>query len=502
MPPAFAADQSDTVKTLTQNPDTAHARTDFNLLTYDRSQAFQGLTAFVLWERDNINLNWVRSIVVVMDMEGNFVNTLVNNDGFNRIYETQMFNSTTVMYLTASDHIPYLWNFRTDTVKALNFPSGFHDFEYNPFTDTFLVKRFAIQGQYDGLEIQYHDLYEYDRSGNVLWYWNSSKYFPFNPDLWTGETFEGQIEYMHANSIFWEVETGKIFYNSKNFDTFYQIDKSTGKVDWGLGRLGNFTLLDETGKVVDSLWYHAHSVEKIAPDRFILYDNDDMNLTRSDPTADGISKMVEIKINLDNMTAQRVWSYSSPADHYSPVWGDANRLPNGNSLATFAYFTHDSYLTEVNPAGDVVWEVAFNRTDTRSWSIFRLERFIEKPLVEPSSRYTRDGIPIMDLSVWNTYRTRFHADARIIIKQDGQVLLNEAFRFNPNWETTRLIYELPTLHRGQVEITVINQNSIKKTIDYQFGEVNSSEQATNPYYIGLLPIIGIPILLRRKRRNQ
>ena len=71
---------------------------------------------------------------------------------------------------------------------------------------------------------------------------------------------------------------------------------------------------------------------------------------------------LEIEINEATMTANETWIWVAPEDHFSHIWGDADRLPNGNRLGVFGTYTHFANATigarivEVDNQGQVVWE--------------------------------------------------------------------------------------------------------------------------------------------------
>ena len=94
-----------------------------------------------------------------------------------------------------------------------------------------------------------------------------------------------------------------------------------------------------------SLSYVSHSVERIDPNKFIIYDNDYLNLT----------------------------DYLSLNPRYVDL------LPGNTRIGTFGAggSTDNDYITEVNEAGDIAWEIAINGTDT-----YRVERFYASPLIK------------------------------------------------------------------------------------------------------------------------
>lgn len=78
---------------------------------------------------------------------------------------------------------------------------------------------------------------------------------------------------------------------------------------------------------------------------------------------DCYSRMAVYRINEQNMTVQQLWSYGDDRPEiYSPWRGSAQQLDNGNYLGLFSVgevaesIVHLAYV-EVNPIGEVVWEL-------------------------------------------------------------------------------------------------------------------------------------------------
>jgi hypothetical protein len=162
-------------------------------------------------------------------------------------------------------------------------------------------------------------------------------------------------------------------------DTFCKIDKTTKQEIWCLGKHGNFTLYNLNGQQVPSLWYHAHDVQEVAPDVFTMFDNDYFNETLPCPsTFDGTglhSRMLEIKVNEQTMTARESWVWTAPSAYWTPYWGSVNILPNGDMMGAFGANSHyvpnstGGVVVEVNPGGQVVRTYTF----PYGWGLYRVE---------------------------------------------------------------------------------------------------------------------------------
>ena len=181
----------------------------------------------------------------------------------------------------------------------------------------------------------------------VVWTWSSLDHI--RPDMakWDGKTVH---DYTHGNSLHPDPDRGVVYYNSRHQDAVYKIEVATGKVLWKLGAGGDFTA-DPAAKTP---WFlKAHGVELQPDGNILLYDNG----MHSRP----FSRAVEYRLDEAKMTAHIAWQYDGAPDNgfLTVYWGDADRLPNGNTLITAGTLeekTH-SRIFEVTPEGRRVWEI-------------------------------------------------------------------------------------------------------------------------------------------------
>lgn len=77
------------------------------------------------------------------------------------------------------------------------------------------------------------------------------------------------------------------------------------------------------------------------------------------------------------MTASVVWEFRPSPDLFASIWGDADRLSNGNTLMSFGgvQSSASTLLIEADAAGAEVWRL---ETELR-WGAYRAER-IASPL--------------------------------------------------------------------------------------------------------------------------
>ena len=383
----------------------------------------------------------------ITDMDGNIIDEFPsqNNYGY-----AQPINSTT--FLLVSSAPSYFWN--RETGKNFSLPFGsHHDISYNPQTKTFM--RLSMDYIVDGANTYKYDVIsEVNILGDTLWELHTKTFIPFS--WWSGEMMGGNRDITHSNTVFWDIEEDMIYLNCRNLNTFFKIDHTTGEVIWALGEHGNFTLFDQRSNQRQNLFYHAHALEKVDNNTFILFDNDYLN--QSD-TSNHRSRILEITINETTMTANTSWAWAGTGEYYSAYWGDADRLPNGNRFGTFGTETHDSTdigprLVEVSESGQIVWEIYYKGG---SIGIFKADRFRLSPILNsPEDKMIKTGDPFtLSWLTWYNFRTKLKMNGSYILYHNGQVIRDGDVVFNQFWRPTNLAFDLSSLEFGEHNFTLV-----------------------------------------------
>ena len=276
------------------------------------------------------------------------------------------------------------WNLSSGAVE--NFPNVIseHDIQYDPVNNTFLTLQQYVRPVGNNLYL-IDRIVEVDANGNVLWTWNPYDHIPLSDASPFNETstYDGQtvIDFTHANTLDWNYNNSIIYLNSRNLNTFYKINETTGDIIWACGEFGNFTFLGADGQPLAgasdglpaSLWYHCHDVKEVAPDVFTLFNNDYENNTNSD---DCRSSLMEITLNETSMTAKVDFDWKAPTQYWCSYAGANVLLPNGDFIGDFGDPTHQlpqnqlpdgtwdfndtgAVFVEVNPEGQVVRTFTF-----------------------------------------------------------------------------------------------------------------------------------------------
>ena len=365
--------------------------------------AWDGYLAFGLWNfpYTSAGFSLTRAYLVVMTTRGQLLNLRTARGDINpgtwmvTYAPVKYLGQDTLLFEGEPDTSTHFWNLKTNVTTDFPNVYGNHDMIYNPVTGTFLTLWSYVR-QIDGKNVLMDTIVELDKMGNPLWTWDTytNGHFSLNDECPCNETTivnnQTVIDLTHANSLQLDFKTNIVYMNMRALDTFCKINMTTNQTVWCLGKHGNFTLLGPNGQHVQSLWYHAHDVQEVRPDVFSMFDNDYENTTNSTnpcpatfEETNGHSRMLEVTVNEQNMTAWTSWSWAAPRSDWTPFWGSLDRLPNGDWIAAFGSMSHflpgsgitspltnstGAVLVEVNQKGEVVRTYTF----AYGWGIYRV----------------------------------------------------------------------------------------------------------------------------------
>ncbi len=140
----------------------------------------------------------------------------------------------------------------------------------------------------------------------------------------------------HLNAVILEEEA--LYVNFRNLSLLTRLDPATGERIWSLGDGGDFALVRADGTPDGAgNWMHGQHAPERDGDRFLFYDNGDGD------AAIPRSRLVEVTIDEDARTAEVTWSYTE-SGWYEPIWGDVDRLPNGNVLFTLGHSANQDLM--------------------------------------------------------------------------------------------------------------------------------------------------------------
>ncbi|MFW9797208.1 MAG: aryl-sulfate sulfotransferase [Candidatus Thorarchaeota archaeon] len=431
-------------------------------ITFDITKAdgyLDGYNLFVLPAIDaNLRSHRLENSLVIFDMDGNLI--LENPDIAKPV---EMINSTTILGDGSGGAV--LWNLETDQYQYLNI-QGHHEYEYNP-NDNTIFTLILTSEEIDGEEYRFDKVIEYSFNGSLVWSLDVHDFVDYTQWCPYEDRSKDRIDVTHSNSIFYDADEDVIFLNVRNVNTFYKIDHATGEVIWALGEYGDFTLFDRFGQERTNLFYHAHSLEQIDDDRFILFDNDFHNQTAFGSKR---SRILEIEIDEETMTAQEIWTWTGDASYYSAWWGDADRLANGNRLGTFGTEVREvgpygARLVEVNEDGEIVWEMSFRNTEDVIYGVYRMERIRFSPILSSHTDILiSDGTDLnLSWQAWYNFRPKRTLPGSYELYIDDSLTAAGTIEFDKFWRSVDIDMNIGVLNIGNHNVTLTVQDEAGHT---------------------------------------
>ncbi|MBS3795103.1 MAG: aryl-sulfate sulfotransferase [Candidatus Thorarchaeota archaeon] len=468
--------------------------------------AFDGYNLFVL-QRMNDSTRQKELFLIIMDMDGySIAERKIGTNFYLADCPAEWINATTIMYGTPEGVV--LWNYYSNKTTELGF-RGHHEYEYNHENDTIFTIEYDTV-EIGGKEYLYDRIVEYNLTGDVVWSFHTHDFISPQQACPLNDTFYSKPDITHSNTIFFDEEEDVCYYNARNVNTFYKIDHSTSEVIWGLGEYGNFTLLNQRGIELESLFYHPHAVEKVDSHTFILFDNDYHNhrnlLSRQ-------SRILELVVDESSRTASVSWTWSPSIEYWSYIWGDADRLPNENRLGVFGTRTHpyspvSARLVEVDNAGNIVWKLDFPKGDGYRYGVYRMERFRFTPIIDASKSV--DAFANEDITlVWNTsfnFKPKRTLSGEYCVYLNGTIIEDGQILYDKYWRYRELSVNLGELKPGSYNLTLSITDSANhtttKSIDLNVLPGISLEIHTVLLLVvGFLAVAGVSFVFVRSRRK-
>jgi hypothetical protein len=228
---------------------------------------------------------------------------------------------------------------------------------------------------------------ELDAEKNVIFQWRSWDHydfegFPFSSRFATRAT----VSAFHLNSIVLDND-GHILLGTPSMAM--KIDRQTGEVLWNIG--GAFNEFSFVG--VDSAdgvgMVTGHTFHRLENGNILVHDNGNRQGTRS-------SRVHEFAVDEENRVLELIWTYEPDSPIAGWHRGSAQRLPNGNTVIGWGGSSGkpSPAMTEVNAAGEKLYELSFVPPDIESYRAFRFPFAGGAPAAE---------IVIIEVAPGNTY---------------------------------------------------------------------------------------------------
>jgi hypothetical protein len=170
--------------------------------------------------------------------------------------------------------------------------------------------------------------------GEALWEWNpetgitNKRWVSFDHMDWDTERAPQSApnNWLHSNSLHIGPR-GNVVISHRNLDQVISIRSDFQELEWRLGGPGATIT-----PAPEDRFFGQHSAQEVAPNRVLLFDNGFVR-----PNLEAWSRVMEFAIDPASGTATKVWEFRPSPDINAVRVGATNRLPNGNTTASFGW---------------------------------------------------------------------------------------------------------------------------------------------------------------------
>jgi hypothetical protein len=224
----------------------------------------------------------------------------------------------------------------------------------------------VVAGGYPNALVGGGVIQELDQDKNVIFQWRTwdhydLKTFPYDPALAT----QSIVDEFHFNAIEFDNDNN-IIISTPSWSK--KINRQTGDIMWHIGGQENqfsFVNIDSTTGLE---YITGHTFYRIQNGDILLFDNGSFAPQKT-------AMAHEFSLDEVNKRAELEWSYIPSSFILSLSMGSAQRLPNGNTTIGWGSGRIAGNLgpafTEVDEAGNVVYELSFAKSGVSSYRAYR-----------------------------------------------------------------------------------------------------------------------------------
>lgn len=220
-----------------------------------------------------------------------------------------------------------------------------------------------VDGGYPNAMVSGGVVQELDADHNVVFQWRTWDHYSPEEMSWT-RAGGPEVSQFHLNTINMDVD-GNLFIGTPLW--VKKISRQTGQIMWHLGGDENeFTFVGIDPDEAEG-HFGGHAFHRLENGNVLIYDNGGRKGSSS-------SQVHEYRLDEENKTAEHVWTYVPDPPVSGWHRGNAQRLPNGNTLIGWGGdgSDHGPVCTEVTSEGEKVFELFFDDPDVESYRAFRL----------------------------------------------------------------------------------------------------------------------------------
>jgi hypothetical protein len=204
---------------------------------------------------------------------------------------------------------------------------------------------------------------ELDANKRVVFEWHTFDHIAITNTF--ADMTQANFDYAHINCVTLDPTDNNLLASLRTTSEIVKINRRTGQMMWRLGgKMNQFTFIGEHPENAPYYTVGQHDVHRLANGNLLYFDNGNISGGGVTPNDRAYSRAVEYALDEVNMTATLVWEYRHTPDISASCTGSLKRMANGNTFIDWgcAVPTSGYIVTEVNPAGQVVFEMKHRQT--------------------------------------------------------------------------------------------------------------------------------------------
>lgn len=220
-----------------------------------------------------------------------------------------------------------------------------------------------VEGGYPNALVSGGIVQELDQDKNVVWQWRSWDHYDYREYSFGRRSSSQTVAEFHLNTINLDTD-GNMFLATPSWTK--KINRQTGEIMWHLGGDENqfsFIGVDSLEGVSDLT---GHAFYRLGNGNVLIYDNGPRR-------GSGTSEAHEYQLNEEALIATKIRTFTPSSDINGWHRGNAQRLPNGNTLVGWGGGTGDPIptCTEFDSLGKTVFQAWFDNPGVESYRALR-----------------------------------------------------------------------------------------------------------------------------------